>query len=86
MSANDIRAGGAFVELFTKNERLNAGLKAAQSKLKSFAIGATAIGAAFSGLAGGVLTPLRSMAEDAAKMGDGLRDMSIRTGVSTIRD
>jgi len=39
MGAGDVRAGGAFVELFAKDQALGVGLHAAQSKLKSFASG-----------------------------------------------
>jgi hypothetical protein len=57
-SAGAIRAGGAFVELFTKDNLLKRGLNLAQRKLQSFAAVTAKIGAglAISGIArGGVL-------------------------------
>jgi hypothetical protein len=57
-SAGAIRAGGAFVELFTKDNLLKRGLNFAQRKLQSFAAVTAKIGAglAISGIArGGVL-------------------------------
>jgi hypothetical protein len=54
-SADNVRAGGAFVELFTKDNRLTRGLAAAQRKLAAFAAGAARVGAVAltGGLAGG---------------------------------
>jgi hypothetical protein len=44
-SASDIRAGGAFTELYTKNGPLYAGLKAAQTRIKAFSASAMQVGA-----------------------------------------
>ncbi len=42
-SASDIRAGGAFTELYTKNGPLYAGLKSAEARIKGFSAKATQI-------------------------------------------
>ncbi len=62
MSASAIRAGQAYVELATRDNLLNRGLKAAQQKLKTFAASTNAIGRSMSNIGastaklGGVIT------------------------------
>lgn len=83
MSTGAIRAGGGFVELFLKSDKLTAGLSVVENKLKSFSGKVGAVGASLTALSAAFLVPLKSMAEMAADIGDQLKDMSIRTGVST---
>ncbi|MGD9126794.1 MAG: phage tail tape measure protein [Planctomycetia bacterium] len=44
MSAADIKAGAAFVEVYVNNSRLVRGLKAAQRRLRGFSVSVTAVG------------------------------------------
>lgn len=77
-----IRAGAAYVELYTKDSRLVKGLQAAEKKLKAFGAGITSIGTKLAGLGAGVVTPLLATTNVFASMGDTLAKMSARTGVS----
>lgn len=77
-SANDVRAGGAFVELFTK-DNLTRGLLAAESRLKKFGAFAAKIGAGLFGVggaalgaAGGLLGGALNRAVDFQRLGDKL--------------
>lgn len=82
-SAGDVRAGGAFVELFTKDNLLTRGLAAAQRKLAAFAAGAARVGAVAlsGGLAGGAAVDALSkvFTDRATAVGR----MSERVGVGT---
>ena len=81
-SAQGIRAGQAFVELFADDSRLIKGLNAASKRLKAWGESVTALGkkAILGGMA--VLGPLAGTAKVFADMGSELTDMSQRTGVS----
>ncbi|MFM2093828.1 MAG: hypothetical protein RIS70_952 [Planctomycetota bacterium] len=77
-----IRAGAAYVELYTKDSRLVKGLQAAEKKLQAFGAGITSIGTKLASLGVGVVTPLLGAAKVFADMGSDMVDMSQRTGVS----
>ena len=71
-SSGAIRAGRAFVELFTKNN-LAAGLNSAAADLKAFGRGISSIGLKFAGLGAAgaaALLPVSSTLNDIAKQGD----------------
>jgi hypothetical protein len=80
--SSGIRAGAAYVELYTKDSRMVKGLQAAEKKLKAFGEGITSIGTKLAGLGAGVITPLIGTAKVFSDMGGDLADMSQRTGVS----
>jgi len=80
--SSGIRAGAAYVELYTKDSRMVKGLQAAEKKLKAFGEGITSIGTKIAGLGAGVVTPLIGAAKVFSDMGGDLADMSQRTGVS----
>jgi TolA-binding protein len=80
--SSGIRAGAAYVELYTKDSRMVKGLQAAEKKLKAFGEGITSIGTKLAGLGAGVVTPLIGAAKVFSDMGGDLADMSQRTGVS----
>ncbi|MFN9365698.1 MAG: hypothetical protein ACK6CE_13000, partial [Planctomycetota bacterium] len=80
--SSGIRAGAAYVELYTKDSRMVKGLQAAEKKLKAFGEGITSIGTKLAGLGAGVVTPLIGAAQVFSDMGGDLADMSQRTGVS----
>jgi hypothetical protein len=94
MSANSIRAGAAFVELFADDSKLVRGLKSASTKIKKWAdsvqksmqaFGKTVMGYGFKGLAltgaigGGLLGASKSFADE----GDKFEKMAYRTGMAT---
>lgn len=81
MSGQAVRAGKAFWELGVK-DKLDAGLKAAAAKLKTFSVGLTAAGAGLAA-AGGLLTaPLGLALRSFQAAGSAVDDMSKRTGMS----
>lgn len=82
MAASDIRAGGAYVELYTKDSRLNKGLLAAQKRLKSWGKSVAVLGGVVSAAGTSILSPLLASVKAAETMGSALNDMSGRTGVS----
>jgi hypothetical protein len=78
----DVRAGGAFVEIFTKDKALEAGLDRAAKRLKSFGDAANDVGknmAKFTGLA---LAPIALAGRLFATMGDQIAKASVRTGIA----
>ncbi|HPS53402.1 MAG TPA: hypothetical protein PLK08_07610, partial [Phycisphaerae bacterium] len=79
---NSIRAGKAFVEVFTDNSKLVSGLRAAESKVKAFGGKIRNIGAALTGLSAAILTPLAGAMKVFSSYGDEVAKMSKRTGVS----
>lgn len=81
-AGKDIKAGGAYVELFTKNGKFDKGLKAASDKLKSWGEGLRSVGTKTMALSGAALGGLFGAAKVFDTMGSQLWDMSQRTGVS----
>ena len=81
-SSSNIRAGAAYIELYTKDNRLVKGLNRAAARLKAFGAGITSIGTRLAGLGAGLVTPFLGAAKLFADMGSDLADMSQRTGVS----
>jgi hypothetical protein len=81
-SPSGIRAGQAFVELFSDDSRLVRGLNAASKRLKAWGQSVTAAGQRM--LLGGttLLGALAGSAKVFAGMGSQLADMSVRTGIS----
>jgi hypothetical protein len=82
VNAQGIRAGAAYIELYTKDSRLVKGLAAASARLKAFGASVQSLG--FKTMAAGtaMLTPFLSAARHFATAGDQLNKMSQRTGVS----
>ena len=77
-----IRAGRAFVELFTDDKRLVRGLKAASKKLKAWGASITSLGTKIFAAGAGVLAPLLLSVKKFASAGDELDKMSSRVGAS----
>lgn len=82
-SASDIKAGGAFWELYTRNGPLYAGLRAAQARINSTVNSALSIGKRMMGLGAAITGPLIASAKTFASMGDTLDKMSARTGIAS---
>lgn len=57
MAKNDVRAGGAYVEITADNSKLYKGLKDAEDKLKDFSGNVEDLGAAFAGLGATLAAP-----------------------------
>ena len=83
MAANTrgIRAGRAFVELGV-SDKLSAGLRRAQKRLKAFGDGVRVVGTRLAAIGAAGLAPLAASVRSFAKAGDTLDKMSKRTGVS----
>lgn len=82
VGAVGIRAGKAFVELYTDDSALSRGLHQAEVKVKAFGQSITAIGSKIAGLGVAITTPFLTAAKVFADSGSALNDMSARTGVS----
>jgi len=82
MSANAIRAGRAFVELFADDSRLARGLKRAQARVRAFAAAVRATALRLSAAGAAAATPLLAMTASFARAGDALDKMSARVGAS----
>lgn len=81
-SSTAIRAGRAFVELFTEDGKFQAGLARAQARLKSFASSAGAMGASLAAAGGVITAPFAAAAGVFQQTGDALHKMAQRTGAS----
>jgi|GEM_PF-574784 len=87
MGASDVKAGGAYVEIFSDNSRLVRGLKAAQSQLTGWASGLRSIGTkiaaplALAGVTG--VAAIMTLGEQFGEMGAQASDMANRIGTST---
>jgi len=81
-SSGAIRAGRAFVELFTDNTKLVAGLRAASARLKAFGAGVSGLGRKFLGLGAAIGAPLIGAAVTFARAGDQINKMEARTGIA----
>jgi len=76
-----IRAGRAYVELGV-GDKLSAGLKRAQMRLKAFAAGVTQMGAKIAMIGGAAMAPLLASVKHFASAGDKLDKMANRTGMT----
>ena len=81
-SSQAIRAGRAFVELFTDNSKLVSGLRAASAKLKAFGANVARLGGQMMAIGGAALVPLIGAAKHFANYGDQVAKMAKRTGVA----
>jgi hypothetical protein len=81
-TAQGIRAGRAFVELFADDSKLVRGLRKAEQKLKAFGDSIRNLGMKATALGSAILAPLGAAAKSFADMGSRMWDMAKRTGVS----
>jgi hypothetical protein len=81
-AAKDVKAGGAFIELFTKDSAMMKGLDAASAKLRAWGAGLRSSGASTIAAGTAMLAPFLASAKIFDSMGSALNDMSDRTGVS----
>jgi len=85
MSASQtaVRAGRAFVELFTDDSKMRRGLAMASRRFKAWGASLTASGAKVMAAGGVILTPLLGAVGKFMAAGDDLHKMAARTGAST---
>ncbi len=81
-SAQAIRAGAAYVELYTKDSRLVRGLARASRRLQAFGASVRAMGLKVAAAGTAMLAPLLGAAKVFASTGDQLDKMRARTGFS----
>jgi hypothetical protein len=81
-SAQAIRAGAAYVELYTKDHRLVRGLARASRRLQAFGASVRAMGLKVAATGTAMLVPLLGAAKVFASAGDQLDKMRARTGFS----
>jgi hypothetical protein len=80
--AANVRAGGAFVELWADGKNLNKGLKESLAKVQAFGKAISGIGTRLGAVGGAITAPLIGAAKLFADSGSALEVMSQRTGVS----
>lgn len=81
MSAADIKAGRAFVELFVKDAAFFKSLNAASSRLSQLGSAMTSVGVKVFAAGMAVLTPLAAATKSFADAGSAIADMAARTGM-----
>ena len=79
-SANAIRAGAAYIELYTHDSRLVRGLARASKRLKAFGAGVKTMGFKIAAAGTTMMAPLLGAAKLFASTGDQLEKMRARTG------
>lgn len=80
-TAQGIRAGRAFVELFADDSKLVRGLRAAEKKLKAFGDSIRNFGLKMVGVGSAILAPLAASAKLFGSYGDSVAKMARRTGL-----
>jgi len=81
MSAADIKAGRAFVELFVKDAAFFKSLNAASARLSQLGSAMTSVGVKVFAAGMAVLTPLAAATKSFADAGSAIADMAARTGM-----
>ena len=81
-ASGNVRAGRAFVEIMLDQTRFERGLKAAQSRLKSFGASVTSLGTRMLGIATLAATPLAFATKAFADFDDEMRTARAVTGAA----
>lgn len=81
-SKADIKAGGAFVELFVRGAKFDQGLATYQAKFQSFGAGMSKMGAVVAAAGAAILAPLAAAVHHFSEVGGDLNDMAHRTGLA----
>lgn len=82
-SASAIRAGQAYIELFTIDSKLRRGLQTAQKRVSGFAKSVNGVSKRFMAGGAAIASPLILAASRFASFGDTVDKMAARTGAST---
>ena len=80
--SEDVRAGGAFIELGLNSKKLDEGLRTAKAALQSFSSNLASIGASFGAMGASITTPLIAAAHHFADFGHEIKTMVTTTGMS----
>jgi hypothetical protein len=83
VASQGVRAGRAFVELFSRNEGLYKGLDQAKRRLSQWAVGLAKTGAGVGGVGAAVAAPLAAVFKLAADRGDQVQKLADRFGATT---
>ena len=81
-SAQNVRAGGAYVELSATDVKLQRGLDKAQNRLRKFSSDVGAMGAALTKIGGGIVAPLALATNQYASFSDKMLVVRARTKAS----
>ena len=82
-SQRNVRAGGAFMELFLKDSKFRAGLKRTITQLKSTGRAVSSIGRSVAAAGSAVIAPMLVAVREFAKAGDTIDKMRQRTGLAS---
>ena len=82
-TSQGVRAGRAFVELFSKNDALYKGLNDAKRRLNQWAVGLAKTGAVVGGVGAAAAAPLAALLKQAAGRGDEAQRLADRFGTTT---
>ena len=78
-SAQNVKAGGAYVELSATDDKLQRGLSAAQNRLKKFSADVGALGATLTKIGGGIVAPLALATNQYSSFSDKMLVVRART-------
>src|SRR5689334_4245148 len=78
----DVRAGGAFVEIVLRN-KVKQGLDKVASQVRTFGKLTASLGAGLSAASAGIIAPLTAAVSQFSAVGDAVDKMAARTGLST---
>jgi hypothetical protein len=81
-SGSAIRAGAAYVELFTRDGKFVKGLDAAQQKFRAFGKGLMVAGGFLTGVGTAIVGPIVAAANQFSTFGDAIAKAAKRTGIS----
>lgn len=79
--ANDIRAGGAYVDIRTDQKDYDKGLQSAKAKLQRFADEVKKVGLALSGLSAALIAPITKAINTYTEFGDSLDKIGTKLGI-----
>lgn len=82
MSANDIRAGSAFVEAYLEKSRLYRDMRSVSAEMSAWGKRITNVGAGVLGAGVAITAPLAAAVGIFTEVGGSMEDMSARTGIS----
>lgn len=82
MSASEIKAGGAFVEIGAKTGGLDKALNSATANLQAFASGISSLGAKLAGIGAAMTVPLIGAAKHVADLAEETDNFQKKTGAS----
>lgn len=82
-NSSNVRAGGAFIEIFSKDAAFQKSLAKIRNQLQSFGQSLRSIGTVGVGAGLGIVAPLALATKSFADAGSEINDMAARTGVGT---